>query len=71
MPNPRRRHSKARRDKRRAHHGCDTKAITTCATTGESHLYHHAYYHEGDLYYKGKMVMKFSKDEVVEEDTEE
>jgi len=26
--------------------------------TGEAHLYHHAYYHEGDLYYKGQKVIE-------------
>jgi large subunit ribosomal protein L32 len=63
MPNPRRRHSKARRDKRRTHHACEPKAIATCATTGESHLYHHAYFHEGNLYHKGKMVIRFVKED--------
>ena len=27
-----------------------------CKNTGEEHLPHHAYYHDGILYYKGKPV---------------
>ncbi|MCH1402248.1 MAG: ribosomal protein L32, partial [Schleiferiaceae bacterium] len=29
-----------------------------CPTTGEAHLYHRAHWHEGKLYYKGKVVME-------------
>lgn len=30
--------------------------LTTCPTTGAVHVYHRAYYVDGDLYYKGKLV---------------
>jgi large subunit ribosomal protein L32 len=30
--------------------------IATCPTTGQPHLFHHAHWHEGKLYYKGKVV---------------
>ena len=48
MAHPKSRVSKTRRDKRRTHHKCTPKeSITTCSNTGETHLYHRAYYHEG------------------------
>ena len=31
--------------------------IAVCKKTGESHLYHRAYWHEGKLYYKGKVLL--------------
>ena len=38
MPNPKRRHSKARRDKRRAHDALTPPASSLCATCGERKL---------------------------------
>ncbi|HPA31089.1 MAG TPA: 50S ribosomal protein L32, partial [Bacteroidia bacterium] len=32
--------------------------IAVCPTTGETHLYHRAYWHEGKMYYKGKVVLE-------------
>jgi ribosomal protein L32 len=32
------------------------KNIATCPTTGQPHLFHHAHWHEGKLYYKGNVV---------------
>jgi large subunit ribosomal protein L32 len=58
MAHPKRRISSTRRDKRRTHDKVATKAIAICATTGEPHLFHHAYVSEGDLYYKGKVVVE-------------
>ncbi|MBI2269126.1 MAG: 50S ribosomal protein L32 [Bacteroidetes bacterium] len=58
MPNPKRRHSKARTRSRRAHFKAHGSALTTCPTTGEVHLTHRAYWHDGKLYYKGKVVME-------------
>jgi large subunit ribosomal protein L32 len=58
MPNPKRRHSTQRRDKRRTHYKADLQQIATCSATGETHLYHRAHWHEGKLYYKGKVVME-------------
>jgi large subunit ribosomal protein L32 len=51
MAHPKRRHSSTRRDKRRTHDSL------TGPTTGEVHLYHRAHVYEGNLYYKGKVMI--------------
>ncbi|HLP10569.1 MAG TPA: 50S ribosomal protein L32 [Flavobacteriales bacterium] len=56
MPNPKRKHSKTRRDKRRTHYKAVASTLSVCPATGETHLRHRAYWHEGKLYYKGKVV---------------
>ena len=58
MPHPKHKISKSRRDKRRTHHKAEVPTVAICATTGESHLYHRAYWHEGKMYYKGKVVLE-------------
>lgn len=58
MPNPKRRWSSTRRDKRRTHYKLERKNLIVCPTTGELHLPHRAFWHEGKLYYKGKVVME-------------
>ena len=58
MAHPKRKISKQRRDKRRTHYKADSQQISTCSTTGETHLYHRAHWHEGKLYYKGNVVME-------------
>jgi len=58
MPNPKHRHSKSRRDKRRTHYKATAPTIAICPTTGEPHLYHRAHWHEGKLYYKGQVVVE-------------
>jgi large subunit ribosomal protein L32 len=58
MPNPKRRHSKSRRDKRRTHYKATPATISMDAETGEAHLRHRAHWYEGKLYYKGKVVME-------------
>ena len=40
MPNPKRRHSKTRRDKRRTHDSLTTPAISKCAQCGDPKLPH-------------------------------
>lgn len=57
MPNPKRKHSKTRRDKRRTHYKAVADNVAICPTTGEPHLFHRAYWHEGKMYYKGKVVI--------------
>jgi large subunit ribosomal protein L32 len=57
MPHPKRKTSKTRRDKRRTHYKADTPTLAKCAATGEIHQYHRGYYIDGDLYYKGKLVV--------------
>ena len=58
MSHPKRRISTARRDKRRSHDFGTPKTITTDPTTGEIHLRHRAHVFEGNLMYKGKMVVE-------------
>ncbi|MFA5575438.1 MAG: 50S ribosomal protein L32 [Brumimicrobium sp.] len=57
MAVPKRRASSTRRAKRRTHKKANVmNNIATCPTTGQSHLYHRAHWHEGKLYYKGKVI---------------
>ena len=58
MAHPKRRISTARRDKRRSHDFGTPKTITTDPTTGEIHLRHRAHVFEGNLMYKGKMIVE-------------
>jgi large subunit ribosomal protein L32 len=60
MAHPKHRISKSRRDKRRTHHKALVPTVAICSTTGEAHLYHRAYWLEGKLYYRGKVVMEKS-----------
>ena len=64
MAHPKRKISKTRRDKRRTHFKATALQIGTCSTTGESHLYHRAHWHEGKLYYRGKILI--DNNEVIE-----
>tara|TARA_B000000557_G_C20632500_1_gene382822 strand:+ start:338 stop:535 length:198 start_codon:yes stop_codon:yes gene_type:complete len=64
MAHPKRKISKTRRDKRRTHFKATAPQIGTCSTTGESHLYHRAHWHEGKLYYRGKILI--DNNEVIE-----
>ncbi|MCC7231706.1 MAG: 50S ribosomal protein L32 [Bacteroidia bacterium] len=58
MPNPKHKHSKSRRDKRRTHWKAEVPTVATDPATGQPHLFHRAHWHEGKLYYKGKVVME-------------
>ena len=57
MPNPKRKHSKTRRDKRRTHYKAKADNVAICPTTGEPHKFHRAYWYEGKMYYKGRVVI--------------
>ena len=63
MAHPKRKTSKTRRDKRRTHYKAEMPQIAVCSKTGESHLYHRAYWHEGKLYYKGKVLLDTSTEQ--------
>ena len=63
MAHPKRKISKTRRDKRRTHYKAELPQLATCASTGAVHVYHRAYYVDGDLYYKGKLVVEGAKAE--------
>lgn len=56
MPNPKRRHSKARRDKRRSHDALARPATSTCSNCGETKMPHRACGHCG--YYNGRAVIE-------------
>lgn len=58
MAHPKRKTSKTRRDKRRTHVKSSRPTISTDPTTQQPHLRHRAHWHEGKLYYKGKVVME-------------
>jgi len=56
MANPKRRHSKARSSKRRAHDHLTAAATSGCPNCHEPKLPHHACPHCG--YYKGRQVIE-------------
>lgn len=58
MAHPKRKISKTRRDKRRTHYKAELPTLATCPTTGTVHRYHRAYSVDGNLYYKGKMIIE-------------
>lgn len=58
MAHPKSRISKQRKRKRRTHKKMAIPQIAICKTTGEAHLYHRAYYHDGNLYYRGKLLVQ-------------
>lgn len=55
MPNPKHRHSKSRRDKRRTHYKAEAPNVAVCSVTGEAHLWHRAYWHDGALFIRAKL----------------
>lgn len=58
MAHPKRRQSATRRDKRRTHYKIEKPQLATDKTTGEMHLYHRAYWLDGKMYYRGKVVLE-------------
>jgi len=58
MAHPKHRISQTRQAKRRTHQKLEVPNVATCPTTGQPHLFHRAHWHEGKLYYKGKVVME-------------
>ncbi|MBK8556096.1 MAG: 50S ribosomal protein L32 [Lewinellaceae bacterium] len=66
MPHPKWRHSKRRKRARRTHFKTEVPTLATCPTTGERHLFHHAYVVDGDLYYRGQVLIpgKLSAEEI-------
>mgnify|MGYP000971964452 CR=1 FL=1 len=56
MPNQKRRHSKARRDKRRAHDALSSPATSVCPNCGEAKMPHRACRHCGT--YRGREVVQ-------------
>jgi len=64
MAHPKSRISKQRKRKRRTHKKAALPQVSICKTTGESHIYHRAYWVDGDMYYKGQVVIKSDAVEV-------
>lgn len=63
MAHPKSKISKQRKRKRRTHKKVTPPNVHTCKETGEKHLYHRAYYdYEGNMYYKGKILIKVDED---------
>lgn len=56
MPNPKRRHSKARTASRRAHDALTTRSLSTCSNCHEAKLPHRVCLKCG--YYKGREVIE-------------
>ena len=67
MPNPKTRLSKMRKRQRRTHYKATAPTLGTCKTTGEVHRLHHAYEVNGDLYYRGQVLVKGKAEESAEE----
>ena len=66
MAHPKSRISKQRKRKRRTHKKTPIPQVATCQQTGEKHLLHRAYYdYDGNLYYRGKLVIKAEEEEEV------
>jgi large subunit ribosomal protein L32 len=57
MAHPKRKQSTTRRDKRRTHYKAVAPTLATDPATGETHLFHRAHWHEGKLFYRGKVVI--------------
>jgi large subunit ribosomal protein L32 len=62
MAHPKSRISKQRKRKRRTHKKAAVPQIAICQTTGEPHQYHRAYWLDGNMYYKGQVVIKADED---------
>ena len=62
MAHPKSKISKQRKRKRRTHIKATAPDVVVCKKTGEAHLWHRAYWHEGDLYYRGKVLIKASEE---------
>lgn len=61
MANPKRKHSKSRRDKRRTHHKLDAPAYYIDQQSGEPTLFHRVNLISG--YYRGKKVLRTAEDD--------
>ncbi|MCH2045172.1 MAG: 50S ribosomal protein L32 [Saprospiraceae bacterium] len=68
MAHPKSRISKQRKRKRRTHYKIDKSPnVSICQVTGQPHLRHNAHWHDGKLYYRGRVFID-NTEEVVEVD---
>jgi len=56
MAHPKKRQTRAKRNKRRSHIKLRMPQIAIDPVTKEAHLYHRAHWHDGKLYYRGKVL---------------
>lgn len=63
MAHPKSRVSKTRKRKRRTHKKLTAPQVAICPTTGEPHLFHRAYEVDGNLYYRGKVLVNLEQEE--------
>lgn len=63
MAHPKSRISKQRKRKRRTHKKATAPQIAVCKNTGTPHLYHRAYWHDGNMYYKGQVVIEATEED--------
>ncbi|HEY9559512.1 MAG TPA: 50S ribosomal protein L32 [Anseongella sp.] len=61
MAHPKSKISKSRRDKRRTHYKAVASPLAVCKETGAVHLPHRAYTVDGNLYYRGKLIIENTK----------
>ena len=61
MAHPKSKISKSRRDKRRTHYKATASPLAVCKETGAVHLPHRAYTVDGNLYYRGKLIVENTK----------
>lgn len=65
MAHPKSRVSKQRKRKRRTHKKASVPQLATCPTTGERHIYHHAFYDgDGNLMYRGKVLVAAEQEDL-------
>lgn len=62
MAHPKSKISKQRKRKRRTHKKLTEPQISICTVTGEAHQTHRAYWHEGSMYYNGKVVIQAAEE---------
>ncbi len=58
MAHPKSRISKQRKRKRRTHKKAALPTVAKCPTTGEKHQYHRTYWLDGNMYYRGQIVIQ-------------
>jgi large subunit ribosomal protein L32 len=63
MAHPKSRISKQRKRKRRTHYKAEAPNVAICKQTGAAHLFHRAYEVDGDLYYRGRVLVKGAVEE--------
>ncbi len=58
MAHPKRKISKSRRDKRRTHYKAEASPLFVDKATGSVHLPHRAFVVDGNLFYRGKLIIE-------------